>query len=138
MAFNQIRPDFVRYEMRMVQGEEPFAVHQKRPGGFGRFLSGLGKVLGAIAAPFSFIFPPAMIGALTMYGLGSIGDRIQAAAYNKQMKNEMLRQASQVVIPGMEDGGALTLTGGAFPAEDVLNVLYARNDMMMESVEKMK
>lgn len=134
MVFGQIKPDLVRYEMRMVQGQNPFEKHQRQPGGFGRFLSGLGRILGAVAMPLSFFFPPAMIGALSMYGLGSIGDRIQAAAYQKQMKNEAVRRATQVAFPGLEGGAGIMPAGGLSPIQaDVLNVLYARNDMMMES-----
>lgn len=122
--------------MRMVSGEDPFAKHQKQPGGFGRFLSGVGRLLGAVAMPFSFIFPPAMIGALSAYGLGQIGDQVQQKTYMKSMQQQASHQAQQVAFPGMED-----VMGGAqlSPVQtDVLNVLYARNDLMMESAHAIK
>lgn len=131
MEFQPVKPDMVRYEMRMVQGEDPYAKHQKKPGAFGRFLSGIGRFLGAVAMPFSLICPPAMIGALSMYGLGKIGDQVQYSAYNKQVQQQAAHQAQRVAFPGMED-----IMGGPqiTPVQaDILNVLYSRNDMMMES-----
>lgn len=133
MDFRPVNPDMVKYEMRMVQGQDPFAKHQKQPGAFGRFLSGMGRVLGAVAMPLSILFPPAMIGALGAYGMGKIGDQIQYKAYTKAVGQQQAHQATQVSFPGMEGG-----FGGAQAAlspvqADVLNVLYARNDLMMES-----
>ena len=129
-----IQPDRVKYEMRMVQGQDPFVKHQKRSGGFGRFLSSIGRLFGAIAMPLSFIFPPAAIGALGAYGLGKIGDQIQTKAYTKQMQQQGAHTPTRASFPGME-----AMMGGSRQASytpmqtDVLNVLYARNDMMMES-----
>lgn len=138
MDYRSIKPDQVKYEMRMVQGEDPFAKHQKRPGGFGRFLSGLGRVVGSLAMPFSLLFPPAMIGALSMYGIGQIGDQVQASAYSKAMQQQAAHQGQHASFPGMEDmfGGAPAYQLSAVQS-DVLNVLYARNDLMLESAHNL-
>lgn len=129
MEFRPVKPDLVRYEMRVTQGEDPFAVHQKQPGGFGRFLSAVGRFFGAVAAPFSVLFPPAMIGALGMYGLGQVGDQIQQKAYVNAMQRGA--QAQTIAFPGMED-----ITGG--PAltpmqSNVLDVLYTREGLTQET-----
>lgn len=134
MNYMPVQPDLVKYEMRMVQGQDPFVKHQKRPGGFGRFLSSVGRLFGAIAMPLSFIFPPAAIGALGMYGLGKIGDQIQSKAYMKHAQQQSVHQPTRASFPGME-----AMMGGRRQASyspmqtDVLNVLHARNDLMMES-----
>lgn len=134
MDFRPVKPDQVRYEMRMVQGRDPFEKHQKSPGAFGRFLSGVGRLFGALAMPFSIFCPPAMIGALGMYGLGKVGDQIQYSSYMKQAQQQQTHQAQKVAFPGMEDVfGGPQVTPLSSVQSDVLNVLYARNDMMMES-----
>ena len=132
MQFKSVQPELIRYEMRMVQGVDPHVKEQKKPGFFGRLLSGLGKVLGAVAAPLSFIFPPAAIGAAGMYGLGQIGDMMQAKAAQKQMQ-QMQQQNIPVSFPGLEMGNA-----GIQPAsfnmsardEQIMDVLFARNSAM--------
>lgn len=136
MNYRPIQPDTVKYEMRMVQGQDPFTVHQKKTGGFGRFLSSVGRFFGAIAAPLSFIFPPAMIGALGAYGLGKIGDQIQYKSYSKAMQLGAVHTPTNAAFPGAEDimGG-----GPVSPIQaDILNVLYSRNDLMMESSHAME
>lgn len=140
MDFRPIQPDQVKYEMRVVKGEDPFVKHRKRPGGFGRFLSSIGRIFGAIAAPLSLIFPPAMIGALGAYGLSSIGDKIQYKAHMRSA--QQAGQHQNVSFPGM-DWGALGMGGGPqasiSPVQaEALNVLYARNDLMMESAHAME
>lgn len=143
MQFNPIRPDAIKYEMRMVSGEDPFAVQKKTPGAFGRFLSGVGRFFSAIAAPFSLIFPPAAIGAAGMYGIGQIGDQMQ---YKQYIKMQQQQQTPQYIsYPGLDTSGS---SGGVVPArapglemsqqqQTVMDVLYARNDMMLESAHKM-
>jgi hypothetical protein len=125
----------------MVQGQDPFVKHQRRPGGFGRFLSGIGKLFGAIAMPLSFLFPPAAIGALGMYGLSKIGDQIQMKSQMNAMQKMGQHQASQAIFPGMEDvmGGGPRQAASISPIQaDILNVLYARNDLMNESSHAME
>lgn len=136
MNFNPIRPDAVKYELRYAGGVDPFMTEKKRPGGFGRFLSGIGRFFGAVAAPLSLVFPPAAIGAATMYGLGQVGDQVQYNAYKKSMQGQ--QGPGPMVIPGLETGPS---AGGATSVstyeESVMDVLYARNDMMSAQVKDM-
>lgn len=141
MNFSPVKPDVVKYEMRMVQGMEPAAVHKKKAGGFGRFLSSIGSIFGAIAAPLSIIFPPAMIGSLGAYGLAKIGDSIQNKAMTKQMNQEAIQNPSMSAsFPGLADigeGGQVS-PGLSSVQADILNVLYSKNDLMMESSHAME
>lgn len=140
MALNTIRPDLVRFEMRMVQGQDPHVREQRRPGAFGRFLSGLGRVLGAVAAPLSFIFPPAAIAAAGMYGVGAIGDQSQARTAQKQAEKAQREQATTVSFPGLSMGEA----GGIAPAsfdmsmrdQEVMRVLNARGGSMTDMAQR--
>lgn len=136
MPNNNIKTDLVRYEMRMVQGQDPHVREQKKPGAFGRFLSGLGRVLGAVAMPMSFLFPPAAIGAAGMYGMSQIGDGMQARAYGRAMEKQQRDSMTQVAFPGLEIGGGPQVrpAAGSFAAGDqaVMNVLDARGGSMSE------
>ena len=133
---NVIRPDMVRFEMRMVQGQDPRVRERKKPGGFGRFLSGLGKVLGAIAMPMSFIFPPAAIGAAGMYGVGALGDGMQRRAYAKASEQQMKNRMTQVSFPGLgvSPAGGIVPASGTESANDqrVMQVLNARGNSMTD------
>lgn len=135
MQFSPIQPDLVRYEMRMVQGVDPYTREQKKPGFFGRLLSGLGRVLGAVAMPLSFIFPPAAIGAAGMYGLSTIGDQMQQRAYLKQAEKMQREQQTNVSCPGLEMGGSAIQPANydlSMSDEQVMDVLWARNDSMSQ------
>lgn len=135
MNFTPIKPDTIRYEMRMVSGEDPFAQQQKTPGAFGRFLSGLGRFFGAVTLPMSLIFPPAAIGAAGMYGIGQIGDQMQYKAYQKMMQNQSSMQF--ISYPGLDlSSSASQGMNMSMRDENVMNVLFARNDMMLESAHK--
>lgn len=133
MSLNTISPDLVRYEMRMVQGQDPHVREQKKPGAFGRFLSGMGKILGSIAMPLSFIFPPAAIGAAGMYGLGAIGDQAQSRAYAKAAEKAQKERPQQASFPGLEIGG-MQMTPASFDLssrdQQIMNVLGARGHAM--------
>ena len=130
MSFSTVQPTLVKYEMRMVQGIDPTVREQKKPGFFGRLLSGLGRVLGAVAAPLSFIFPPAAIAAAGMYGIGKIGDQMQMSAYQKMAEKN--QQAMQPVsYPGMElDTPTLSPASFDVSAHDaqVMDVLFSRGN----------
>lgn len=134
MALNTIKPDLVKYEMRMVQGQNPLEREQKKPGAFGRFLSGVGKILGAVAMPLSFLFPPAAIGAAGMYGIGAIGDGVQKRAYAKAAEKAERDQMTQVVFPGLgvSDESPIQPAAGTFAARDmeVMNVLDSRGNSL--------
>ena len=131
MSFSRVQPTLVKYEMRMVQGQDPRVREQRKPGFFGRLLSGMGRILGAVAAPLSFIFPPAAIAAAGMYGLGKVGDQMQVSAYQK-MAAKQQQAAMPASYPGMDIGGG----GGASPASfdvsaqdaRVMDVLFSRGN----------
>jgi len=121
--------------MRMVQGVDPHVKEQKKPGFFARLLSGVGRVLGAVAAPLSFIFPPAAIGAAGMYGLSQIGDQMQMRVAQRQMEKQQRENQTQVSFPGLQmDQSAIQPASFDISAADerVMNVLFARNDAMTQ------
>jgi len=126
----------VRYEMRMVQGVDPNVREQKRPGGFGRFLSGLGKILGSVAMPLSFIFPPAGLAAAGMYGMGQIGDQVQQKAYVNAAEKAAREAPQQASFPGLEVDGMPAATPASFDLsardQQVMNVLGARGGSMTD------
>jgi hypothetical protein len=130
VSFSRVQPTLVKYEMRMVQGQDPRVREQRKPGFFGRLLSGMGRVLGAVAAPLSFVFPPAAIAAAGMYGLGKVGDQMQVSAYMKMVEKQQ-QAAMPVAYPGMEIGGGQT-TPASFDvsAQDarVMDVLFSRGN----------
>ncbi len=134
MSFSPVNKTLVRYEMRSVQGVDPNAREQRKPGFFGRLLSGVGKVLGAVAAPLSFIFPPAAIAAAGMYGMGKIGDVMQAKSMQKVAEKQ--QQAMQPVsYPGMElDYSSMSPASFDVSSGDrqVMQVLGARGNMQTE------
>ena len=140
---NTIKPDLIKYEMRMVQGQNPHVKAAKRPGGFSRFLSGIGRVFGAIAAPLSFIFPPAAIAAAGSYGLSAIGDQGQVRAHNKMAEENARQQQTRVSFPGLSTGGGAS---GVTPASfgvtakdhEVMEVLDARGYAMTEQAHSIK
>ena len=112
------------------------------PGAFGRFLSGLGRFFGAVAAPMSLIFPPAAIGAAGMYGISQIGDQMQYRTYLRMMQQQSSPQ--YISYPGLDlspaSGGIAPSKGPGFETsmndEMVMDVLFARNGMMLESAHK--
>ena len=135
MEFSPIKPDLVKYEMRMVQGIDPHVREQKKPGFFGRLLSGLGRVLGAVAMPLSFIFPPAAIAGAAVYGAANIGDQMQARSAQKQMEKMQRDGQTQVSFPGLQmDQGAIQPASFDMSANDeqVMSLLFARNDAMTQ------
>ena len=139
MASN-INSDMVRYEMRVVQGQDPHAREVKRPGKFGRFLSGLGKIFGSIAMPLSFMFPPAAIGAAGMYGIGAIGQGMEARSYAKAAEKMQQQQHTRVSFPGLQMGGmsqiqpaAGTMAGNN---QQIMQVLDARGNSMTDMSQR--
>ncbi len=143
MNFSPIKPDVVKYEMRMVSGDNPFAEKQKTPGAFGRFLSGVGKFFGSVSLPLSFVFPPAAIAAAGMYGVGTIGDQMQSRAYMKAAQQQQ-QGALPVSYPGLDlspTASNFQMSGGPIQPlsakqEAVMDVLFARNDMMLDSAHR--
>lgn len=131
MQFQGVRPDLVKFEMRQATGTPAWQQEIKRPGGFGRFLSGIGRIFGAVAAPLSFIFPPAALAAAGMYGASSIGDQIQAKSYQRAMDAQAQRNPQNVSFPGLELGGVAPFQSASTPLtqqnEMVMNVLFNRD-----------
>lgn len=138
--FAGVKPDVIKYEVRRLSGPDIHQAQQKKRGGFGRFLSGLGRMMGAIAAPLSFIFPPAALVAAGAYAGSKVGDMLQQKAMVKMVKDRD-RQAGgelgQVFIPGMTQA-SMDLTRDTTKvfdpiqqrhANNVVNVLVARNDV---------
>jgi len=140
VALNTIKPDLVKYEMRMVQGEDPRVREQKKPGAFGRFLSGVGKVLGAMALPLSFIFPPAAIGAAGMYGIGAIGDQAANKAQARAAEKLQREQATTVAFPGLEMGESSPIRPASFDMslgdQEVMKVLDSRSTAMTDMAHR--
>ncbi len=133
MTFQKVNPDMVRYEMRMVQGQDVQQREQKRPGGFGRFLSGIGRVLGSMAMPLSIIFPPAAIAAAGMYGVGQIGNSLQKRAYAKSAQQNMQQQMMTTGFPGMD----FNAVNDHHSNEKVGNVLRARGETLANMANRM-
>jgi len=140
VALHTIKTDLVRYEMRMVQGQDPNVREAKKPGAFGRFLSGFGKVLGSMAMPLSFLFPPAAIGAAGMYGVGAIGDGMQNRAYANAAEKAQRDQTTQVSFPGLQFGGMSQIqpAAGTMASNDqqIMQVLEARGGSMTEMTHR--
>ncbi len=141
MEFSRLRPDIIKYEVRELAGTNVQAAQHKKRGGFGRFLSGMGRMLGAIAAPLSFIFPPAALGAAGAYGVSKIGDMVQLGAAKKMMRDQQSTEQplGQVFIPGLTQT-AMDLTrdtGVSAGSRDqqAMGILMARNDMTMASAQ---
>ena len=126
----------VRYEMRMVQGVDPNVREQKRPGAFGRFLSGMGKILGSVAMPLSFLFPPAGLAAAGMYGMGQIGDQVQQKAYVNAAEKAAQQAPQQASFPGLEIDGMPAAQPASFDLsardQQVMDVLGARGGSMTD------
>ncbi len=141
--FAGVRPDVIKYEIRRLDGQDINQAQQKKRGGFGRFLSGLGRIVSAIAAPLSFIFPPAGLVAAGAYAGSKVGDMLQQKAAMKMVKDQD-RQGGQdgqglgqVFIPGLTQT-SMDLTRDTTQvfnptiqrhADNVVNVLVARNDV---------
>ncbi len=141
--FSGIKPDAIKYEIRHLSGQDVHTAEQKKRGGFGRFLSGLGRILGAVAAPLSFVFPPAALVAAGAYAGSQVGDMLQQKAVTKMIKERQGQsggsgqELGQVYIPGLTQT-AMDLTSDTVKvfnpaqqqaANNVVNVLVARNDV---------
>lgn len=141
MDFNPVSPDIIKYEMRGMGGDPAAAQEKKKSGGFGRFLSGLFKFIAAPLGVLGAVFPPAMIGAAGAYGLGAVGDQMQARAAAKNAQAGA--QAQQAYFfPGVDTGSMADASASLAPAstpvptamqQRVMDVLYARNDAVIDS-----
>jgi hypothetical protein len=151
MQFQPIQKDVLMYEILNLSGRPAAQAQRKRHGAFGRFLSGLGRFVGAIAAPLSFLFPPAGIAAAASYVGAGIGDFIQQKAAVKVMKQQNrdvmdAQQMGQIYIPGLtqvsmdltrDTGMNLFSPTEAAAVNQVTDVLVARNTLDMEIAQSM-
>lgn len=142
MEFPRIRPDVVKLELRSMSGEA-IESRVKRPGGFARFLSGVGRFFGAVLAPLSVVFPPAIFGALGAYSASRVGDIMQRKAYEKAA-SQQTRDTGPMILPGLEQS-AHDLTKDTAMVKSVsqqdqrmMDLLYARNEMMIDTAQKIK
>lgn len=147
MSVSGIRPDAIKYEVRHLSGVPINQAQAKRPGAFSRFLSGIGRLAGAVLAPLSLICPPAILGVAAARSMSVIGDMGQVGAARKQMEtsaNGAGQDLGQAYIPGLTQT-SLDLTSDVVPVLDpavraqqlqVAKVLVAKNDMMMASAQK--
>lgn len=144
MNFNPVSPDIIKYEIRDVGGDPAAAQEKHKSGGFGRFISGLFKFITAPLAVLAPVFPPAALGAAAAYGLGSIGDQMQArsAAKQAQQMQQNSPPSQGYFLPGVDSRGMADASSSLAPQSApvptamqtrVMDVLYARNDSMMDS-----
>lgn len=135
MDFQGVRPDLVKFEMRQATGTPAWAKEIKKPGFFGRLLSGMGRIVGATAAPLSFLFPPAALAAAGMYGVSALGDQMQYRAYEKAMHSASQRSLENVSFPGLDLGniGIQPAAHAVSPQdEQIMNVLFARDQASLQ------
>lgn len=141
MEFKAVRPDLVKYEMRQTTGTPAWEKEVKKPGAFGRVMSGSGRVLGSVAAPLSFLFPPAALAAAGMYGVASIGDQVQVRSYERAMEAATNRNFSPISFPGLDPYGVSNVQPTSTPLsphnEMVMEVLFTRDAALGSMVNEL-
>ena len=142
MQFQGVRPDLVKFEMRQTTGTPAWVPEAKKPGFFGRLLSGLGRIVGAVAVPLSFVFPPAALVAAGSYGGATIGDMVQAKAQQRVMEANAQRAQQAGYIPGLgvDQPGVMPASAaiGSPYNHDVMNVLFTRGDASLSMAHELK
>ena len=108
--FQRVKPDVIKYEIRQLNGVTAAESQvNKRKGKFGsifgKLLSGVGRFVGAVAAPLSVLFPPAALGAAAAYGFAKLGDVAQARSADSRMDGMM--QAYGNMSPGQSAQGPM-------------------------------
>lgn len=138
MDFQGVRPDLVKFEMRQTTGTPAWEKEVRKPGFFGRLMSGVGRIAGAVAAPFSFMFPPAALAAAGMYGIAGIGDQVQFGAYQRAMESASQRNLTNTSFPGL-DTGNIGLQPASAPVspndQQIMNVLFARDQASLSMAQ---
>lgn len=142
MDFNPVSPDVIKYEMRPAGGSDAGAQEQHKTGGFRRFLSGLFKFVTAPLSVLGAVFPPAGLAALGTYA-GSTALDISAAHSAAKQAQQAAPAQQMSYFPGMDVGGSGSSTPDTVSApsamqQRVVDVLYARNDAMMDSTAAFK
>lgn len=129
MDFQGVKPDLVKFEMRATAGTPAWEKQIKKPGAFGRFMSGTGRLLGAVAAPLSFAYPPAALAAAGMYGVAGVGDIAQNRAYQQAIESASARSFNAASFPGLDISGAVQPASTPLSPhnEMVMNVLFSRD-----------
>ena len=131
MDFQGVRPDLIKFEMRQTTGNPAWEKDVKKPGFFGRLLSGTGRIIGGVATPLSFVFPPAALAAAGMYGMAATGDIMQASTYSKIMEAQAARSMTQASFPGLAPDGIAIQPASGTPMspynEMVMGVLFSRD-----------
>lgn len=143
MDFPRLRPDLIKYEVRSISGESIQSQQQKRPGGFARFLSGVGRFFGAVAAPLSVIFPPAIFGALGAMGLSRVGDAMQRNTYQRMMEKRAKESGPMFVPEISQNANDLTRESALVQPiseqdRQLMGMLMAKNDLMLATAQEIK
>ena len=142
MDFNPVNTDTVKYEMRGMAGDTPVTQEKKKTGFFGRLFSGLLKFVTAPLSVMGAVFPPAGLAAAGTYGLASTIDVAQANSAAKHASQNVAASPQSYFLPGIDSAASsadassgVQATGSAPTAmqQRVTDVLYARNDAMIDS-----
>lgn len=147
MDFNAVNADTIKFEMRGMSGDT--AVHQekKKKGFFGRLFSGLLKFVTAPLSVLGAVFPPAGLAAAGTYGLAQTIDIAQANSAAKRAAQNVPVQPQSYYFPGVNTGGmseaatSVSTGSGQVPMamqQRVMDVLYARNEAMVDSTAAFK
>ncbi len=145
MDFNPVSPDRIKFEVVPTDGASAGAQEQHKTGGFRRFLSGLFKFVTAPLSVLGAVFPPAGLAAMGTYAGATALDISTAKSAAKQAQQSAPAQQMSY-LPGMDVGGgggggsaqAETTSAPTAMQQRVVDVLYARNDAMMDSTAAFK
>lgn len=148
MDFNPVNADTIKFEMRGMSGDTAVTQEKKKKGFFGRLFSGLLKFVTAPLSVLGAVFPPAGLAAAGTYGLAQTIDIAQANSAAKRAAQNVPAKSQSYYFPGVNTGGMSGATSGAAPSSSasapvamqqrVMDVLYARNDAMMDSTAAFK
>lgn len=147
MDFNAVNADTIKFEMRGMSGDTAIHQEKKKKGFFGRLFSGLLKFVTAPLSVLGAVFPPAGLAAAGTYGLSQTIDIAQANSAAKRAAQNTPVQPQSYFLPGVDTGGMSDAASSAAPnsasvptamRQQVMDVLYARNDAMMDSTAAFK
>lgn len=147
MEFNAVNADTIKFEMRGMSGDTAVTQEKKKKGFFGRLFSGLLKLVAAPLSVLGMAIPPAGLAAAGAYGLSQTIDIAQANSAAKRAAQNVPAQPQSYYLPGVDTGGMSDAASGAAPGstavpsamrQQVMDVLYARNDAMMDSTAAFK
>lgn len=142
MDFNPVNADTIKFEMRGMSGDTAVTQEKKKRGFFGRLFSGLLKFVTAPLSVLGAVFPPAGLAAAGTYGLAQTIDIAQANSAARHAAQNAPAQPQSYFFPGVDTGGMSDAASAAVPTsvrvptamqQRVIDVLYARNDAMVDS-----